>query len=84
MDSPKTNEVYEHYKGDKYQVVTLGKHTETGEDMVVYRALYGDGNIWIRPREMFLSEVEIDGKMRPRFLLLEDVPNWLLRVVGAR
>ena len=50
--------VYRHFKGDYYLVEDLAKDSETGKDFVVYRKLYGDGSLWIRPLEMFLSEVD--------------------------
>ncbi|MCR4283806.1 MAG: DUF1653 domain-containing protein [Parcubacteria group bacterium] len=60
--------IYEHSKsGKRYEVLGVGKHSETLEEMVVYKALYGEGGIWIRPLEMFLEEVEIDGQKLPRF-----------------
>lgn len=62
--------VYEHYKGKRYEVLGVGKHSETLEEFVVYRALYGDRDIWIRPLEMFLEEVEVDGIKTPRFKYL--------------
>lgn len=58
MQELKINRVYRHFKGDNYLVVDVAKHSETGEDYVVYRRLYGDGGLWIRPLEMFLSEVD--------------------------
>lgn len=59
---------YRHYKGREYFVESLGRHTETGEIFVVYRALYGDTSaIWLRPRTMFMESVEIDGVSTPRF-----------------
>lgn len=58
---------YEHYKGKQYEVIGTAKHSETLEEMVVYRALYGEGGTWVRPLKMFLEEVEVDGKKMPRF-----------------
>jgi hypothetical protein len=58
---------YKHYKGNEYEVIGMAKHSETQEDMVVYKALYGDNQIWVRPLKMFIEEVEVDGKMISRF-----------------
>lgn len=68
---------YRHYKGKLYEVVGVAKHSETLEDLVVYRALYkGDfpeGQLWVRPKAMFLETVEIGGKKIPRFEFVEKV-----------
>ncbi len=63
---------YQHYKGGHYRVLSLAKHSETLEDMVVYEALYENdlGKIWVRPLAMFLEEVEVNGIMVPRFKYL--------------
>ena len=58
---------YRHFKGGEYQVIGLAKHSETGESMVVYRALYGEGGLWVRPEAMFLDTLERDGKVFKRF-----------------
>jgi hypothetical protein len=58
---------YRHYKGNEYEVIGVAKHSETMEELVVYRALYGEEELWVRPLEMFTEEVEVDGKMIPRF-----------------
>ncbi len=58
---------YRHYKGKEYEVVGIAKHSETLEELVVYRALYGEGQIWVRPLTMFMEKVEVDGKKMPRF-----------------
>jgi len=63
---------YKHFKGNFYQVVDVARNSETLEDFVVYRALYGDNGLWIRPLEMFLEEVDIDGKSIERFQFIED------------
>jgi hypothetical protein len=52
------NHIYRHFKGDQYLVVGIATHSETDEDMVVYRQLYGDGKLYVRPLDMFLSEVD--------------------------
>jgi hypothetical protein len=54
----KTGCIYRHFKGDHYLVEGVAKHSETGEEYVVYRQLYGDCALWIRPKEMFLSPVD--------------------------
>ena len=58
---------YRHFKGNEYEVIALAKHSETGESMVVYRALYGDGGVWVRPASMWNDTVERDGKTYRRF-----------------
>ena len=58
MRELKLNGVYKHFKGDCYIVLDVACHSETGEDYVVYRALYGDAKLYIRPLDMFLSEVD--------------------------
>jgi hypothetical protein len=63
---------YRHYKGRDYEVIGEARHSETEEPFVVYRALYGDGGLWIRPRAMFLDTVTIDGRAQPRFRRLTD------------
>jgi hypothetical protein len=67
--------VYLHYKGLCYQVLAVARHSETLEEMVVYRALYGDFGIWVRPLEMFLEEVVIEGGVKKRFALLRSDPE---------
>jgi hypothetical protein len=58
--------VYRHYKGDYYYVLAIAEHTETREMMVVYHALYGEGDTWVRPLDMFLSEAPYDPETNPR------------------
>ncbi|MCF3648913.1 DUF1653 domain-containing protein [Synoicihabitans lomoniglobus] len=58
---------YQHYKGGAYDVIGLARHSETLEPMVVYRALYGEGGLWVRPAAMWVETVEIDGRTVPRF-----------------
>ena len=58
---------YRHFKGNEYEVVAVGKHSETLEEYVIYRALYGEGGYWVRPLSMFLELVERDGRTFPRF-----------------
>ena len=64
--------LYHHYKGNKYKVLGIAKHSETLEEMVVYQAQYGDFGIWVRPKDMFFEDVEIDGEIVPRFKRLDD------------
>jgi hypothetical protein len=62
---------YRHYKGKEYEVIGIAKHSETLEELVVYRALYDEQQIWVRSLKMFLEEIEVDGKKIPRFSLVE-------------
>ena len=58
---------YRHFKGNEYELLYLARHSETGELMVVYRALYGEGGVWVRPAAMWNEIVERDGKRCRRF-----------------
>lgn len=58
---------YRHYKGNDYQVMGVATHSETGEALVVYRPLYGEGALWVRPLDMFTEQVQLGGKTVPRF-----------------
>jgi hypothetical protein len=63
---------YEHYKGKPYRVLAIAKHSETLEEMVVYKALYGDGGVWVRPASMWEEEVEVGNQRVPRFAPVEE------------
>jgi len=63
---------YRHFKGNEYEVIGIAKHSETMEDMVVYRALYDEGGMWVRPAAMWDETVERDGKIFKRFTFIED------------
>ena len=58
---------YRHYKGGEYELVGVARHSETLEPMVVYRPLYNDTGLWIRPFAMFVETIVVDGETRPRF-----------------
>ena len=58
---------YRHFKGNEYEVIGIAKHSETMEEMVVYRALYGEHGLWVRPASMWNETVERDGKVFQRF-----------------
>ena len=58
---------YRHFKGGMYDVIALAKHSETLEEIVVYKALYGEGKVWVRPLAMWEEKVLVDGKEIPRF-----------------
>ena len=67
---------YKHFKGNIYEVIGIGKHSETGEELVVYKGLYhgphGYGAMWIRPVSMFLEIIERDGKKMERFMFISN------------
>ena len=58
---------YRHFKGKEYELIGLARHSETMEEMVVYRPLYGEGGLWVRPASMWDEQVERDGYKGPRF-----------------
>lgn len=58
---------YRHFKGGEYRVEGVARHSESGESLVVYRPLYGDGKLWVRPLAMFQETVSHDGRQLPRF-----------------
>lgn len=64
---------YRHYKGKEYEVIGIAKHSETLEDLVVYKTLYDNeaSSLWVRPLKMFLEEVEVNGEKVPRFILVD-------------
>ena len=63
---------YRHFKGKEYELIGIASHSETLEPMVVYRALYGDGALWVRPAPMWTEEVCRDGYRGPRFRYMEE------------
>lgn len=63
---------YRHYKGLDYEVIGVARHSETEESLVVYRTLYGDFDLWVRPLSMFTENVTVDGELVPRFYRLEE------------
>jgi hypothetical protein len=67
---------YRHYKGGEYEVLGTVRHSETLEVLVLYRALYGERGLWVRPHAMFFSDVVVDGTARPRFAFVSpEVPT---------
>lgn len=66
---------YRHYKGNEYEVVAVARHSETLELLVVYRALYGDHGLWVRPYAMFCEQVMVDGQAVPRFAPIAPHPG---------
>lgn len=71
MDPMVTPGTYRHYKGNLYEVVDVATHSETEERLVVYRALYAERGLWVRPLAMFTETVEVDGVTVPRFALVD-------------
>ena len=64
--------VYRHYKGNQYEVIGFAKHSETLENMVIYKALYGEGGTWVRPLSMWENLIEVDGKTVMRFEIVKE------------
>jgi hypothetical protein len=62
---------YKHYKGNLYEVIDVGKHSDTLEELVIYRALYGNKSLWVRPIKNFFSEVEINVIKQKRFVKID-------------
>ena len=65
------HDVYEHYKGFRYKILSVARHSETLEELVVYQAQHGKGDVWVRPLDMFLEIITIDGQSQPRFRLVQ-------------
>ena len=61
--------LYRHFKGNDYTLLSVARHSETLEELVVYQAMYGEKGIWVRPLKLFVEEVEQNGKRVPRFAL---------------
>ena len=66
---------YRHYKGNDYLVLGVARHSETEEELVVYRQDYDERGLWVRPKQMFLESVELDGQRVPRFMFIGDLPD---------
>jgi hypothetical protein len=62
---------YRHYKGGEYEVIGVARHSETLEPLVVYRPLYDDSGLWVRPHAMFFESIEFEGRMQPRFRFMD-------------
>lgn len=58
---------YRHYKGKDYEVLDIVRHSETLEELVLYRQLYGEGSLWVRPKTMFFEQIEVEGRKMLRF-----------------
>lgn len=63
--------IYEHYKGNRYELLGIANHSETLEKMVIYKALYGENELWVRPISMWNETVEINGQTVPRFKFIK-------------
>lgn len=61
---------YRHYKGGEYEVIGVARHSETLEPLIVYRPLYQDSGLWVRPYQIFFEPIEVNGELKPRFVLV--------------
>lgn len=76
QDNPlKIHGIYKHYKGDLYLLEDIAYHSETGEKMITYRALYGDGRLWCRPYDMFFEEIDKPGITQKHRFELQDIKS---------
>lgn len=66
---------YRHYKGGEYEVLGIARHSETLEPLVLYRPLYNETGLWVRPFAMFVEQIEINGRRQPRFTSLDSTPG---------
>lgn len=66
------NGIYRHYKDLRYRVLAIARHSETLEELVVYQALYGEKEIWVRPLAMFLEDVSVNEQSQPRFKWVDE------------
>lgn len=67
---------YRHYKGKEYEVIGCARHSETDEELVVYRALYGNRGLWVRPLALFLEPVRVGAARIPRFSLVQEPSDY--------
>jgi hypothetical protein len=67
--------IYEHYKGNRYKIIDTVRHSENDECLVLYRTMYGDENLWVRPFSMFFENVQVDGVEVPRFKFIGKEEN---------
>lgn len=67
--------IYKHFKGNRYEVIDIARHSESQEYLVIYRPLYGDSGLWARPLDMFIEEVDVAGQKRARFKYIEPVES---------
>lgn len=65
--------IYQHYNGKVFEVIGVCRHSETLEEMIVYRHLEDDHGLWVRPKDMFFEQVEIDGNTKPRFSFISSL-----------
>ena len=69
---------YRHYKGGEYEVLGVARHSESEELLVVYRCLYDNNSLWVRPRDMFIETITVDGSSQPRFVRIDGTPPGVL------